>query len=132
MAFRRVVLVMGDMQPVVETNSATDKKTLFGRRGQHRPVSRPVVAENMPEVVWSSELMVGRVSEVGEKVKHASVKKPCAFSRPGMCLPVNFLKSFDSHLGVYLGGDQAGVAEHLLHAAQVGTGIKQMRGKRMA
>src|SRR5207247_7840373 len=36
------------------------------------------------------------------------------------------------NMGVDLGRAQVGVAEHLLHAAQVGAALEQMRGERMA
>ena len=43
-----------------------------------------------------------------------------------------FLESFHANVGIDLSGGEAGMAEQLLHAAQIGAGIQQMGGEAMA
>lgn len=45
---------------------------------------------------------------------------------------MQFLQAGSRHMGVYLGGREVTVAQEHLYHPQVGTMIKQMRGKRMA
>ena len=49
-----------------------------------------------------------------------------------MRLIVSFLESFGRHVRVDLGGREAGVSEHALHAAEVGPGIEEMGGEAVA
>src|SRR6266568_4794955 len=55
---------------------------------------------------------------------------PCrGASSPWMGLLVTVLQALGAHMGVNLGSGQAAVAEQLLHAADVGSGVEQMRGE---
>jgi hypothetical protein len=50
-------------------------------------------------------------------------------SRPRMGGVVGFLEAFAGDVGVDLRGGEAGVAEHGLHASQVGSGVEEMGGE---
>ena len=55
-----------------------------------------------------------------------------ACSGPGVGLGVGLHEAFGADVGVNLGGGEAGVAEQFLDAAQVGTGVEQVRGEGVA
>ncbi len=48
-------------------------------------------------------------------------------SRPWVRVIVSLLESFDRQVGIDLSGGQVRVAQQLLHAAQIGPGVQQMR-----
>ena len=48
-----------------------------------------------------------------------------------MALIVDFFKPGDTYVGVYLGRGQAGVAQQLLHTAQIRAPVQQVRGEGM-
>src|SRR5208283_1171059 len=50
----------------------------------------------------------------------------------GVRPPVDLLQLLHAHVGVHLGSGQAGVAEQLLHGADVRPTVEQMRGEGMA
>ncbi len=45
---------------------------------------------------------------------------------------VDFLQGLDGHLGVYLGGFEAGVAQHLLDEADIGSAFEHQGGHGVA
>lgn len=47
----------------------------------------------------------------------------------GMGLVVGALQALGGDVGIDLGGDQMGVAEHLLHRAEIGPGVEQVGGE---
>src|SRR4249919_2997371 len=57
---------------------------------------------------------------------------PSAHLRPGMGVEVDLLELFAREVGVHLGGRDVGVAEHLLHGAQVTAAGEQVGGEAVA
>jgi hypothetical protein len=53
-------------------------------------------------------------------------------SRPGVGVEVALFEPFGRHMGVNLGGAQAGVTEHLLNRPKVGPAVEQVGGRRVA
>ena len=50
----------------------------------------------------------------------------------GMEFLVNFTQLFVGYVGIYLGGTDVFVPEHLLHAAQIGTAREEIGSKAVA
>ena len=50
----------------------------------------------------------------------------------GMIFFVDFVQVFLIDMSIYLGGGDIGMAEHFLHAAQVGTALEQVCAKTVA
>src|SRR6185437_3541845 len=62
--------------------------------------------------------------------KNGGLTPPGAL-RPGVCLEVRLAHVVGRHVRVHLGRLDAGVAEHLLHAAQVAAALEQVGGERV-
>ena len=113
------------------------------RRGRAPPgwAARTPRFEDVPQRVRPLVAVGGRVRQLAgaAAVQHAHEDRVMAFllltaasPRARVRLEEDLAQVLDGHVSVDLRRAHVGVAEHLLHAAQVGPGGQQMRGERVA